>query len=701
MKKTTTLIFGFLFLSQCFLTGQVSKLKYQLEYSPADSTYNMYIVITEGSSITAPQRAQFNAQISIVTPAFSNFQMVENYMPRLNNNNGAGGTGPTNWVISSNVVSPAIAPNENFYSITPQLSPTSFYNNLYEGDEVKLFKFKVSPQPTQFDSVRLYDNISDPKASDPGMNGGNFRQGFTIGGLPPDYNGNLPIRLINNAIVKGYTFIDANGNKLFDSNETALPNCGIKYKNYTYYSDANGYYRIYVDEGEQYFTYFTTYGSWKVEEFTDTIDITSLVNLNNAGFEVDNPVEAAEAKIFSSFLRCNNVANLYASFTNTGNQAINGYFTIAIDPKITTLTFNPQPTNEGNNVYTWPVNNLLPGKVFQPTITFGVPAITSNIDSLHFFSVVKNDIGGIIANSNFSELIRCGFDPNDKLNLPNRAGEENYTLFNEELDYIIRFQNTGNDTAFNITVVDVLDKNLDLRTLRIKQSSHEVKAILTNDTLKFIFENINLVDSTTSYLRSQGYVAYSIKPKAGVARDEMIKNTADIFFDKNVPVVTNTTINTMTDYLPCSDADKILTQDGNKLKADPTGKKYEWYDCKTNTLITTTTTNIFKPTASGEYYARIFGDNCAAFSSCYSFLFTAVTDIANEINIYPNPVTNMLYIDSKLPINKIFIYNLLGNKIYEGVENQINMNNFSDGIYNLVLNTTNETKTLKIVKVSN
>ncbi len=44
-----------------------------------------------------------------------------------------------------------------------------------------------------------------------------------------------------------------------------------------------------------------------------------------------------------------------------------------------------------------------------------------------------------------------------------------------ELDYLIRFQNIGNDTAFNVKIINPIDTNLfELNSFRFINSSHPV-----------------------------------------------------------------------------------------------------------------------------------------------------------------------------------------------------------------------------------
>ncbi len=60
------------------------------------------------------------------------------------------------------------------------------------------------------------------------------------------------------------------------------------------------------------------------------------------------------------------------------------------------------------------------------------------------------------------------------------------------------------------------------------------------------------------------------------------------------------------------------------------------------------------------------------------------TSKSNNFSIYPNPVTNgVLYIKSDTPFNKVRIFNLTGNKVFEttNTSNGIDVSNLSSGIY--------------------
>ena len=134
------------------------------------------------------------------------------------------------------------------------------------------------------------------------------------------------------------------------------------------------------------------------------------------------------------------------------------------------------------------------------------------------------------------------WDPNDKQGFPNGYGTAHYIRPGTELEYTIRFQNTGTDTAFTVRIADTLSAWLDVGTIRPGPGSHPYRFNLTGPGYaEFLFENIMLPDSNVNQAGSNGFVKFSIYPRADAPLETIIENTAAIYFDLNEPVITNTT----------------------------------------------------------------------------------------------------------------------------------------------------------------
>lgn len=132
------------------------------------------------------------------------------------------------------------------------------------------------------------------------------------------------------------------------------------------------------------------------------------------------------------------------------------------------------------------------------------------------------------------------YDPNDKNAYPKGFGEQKFIEANTDLEYKIRFQNTGTDTAFNIVVIDELSAHLDAKTVIPGASSHPYQFELSDaGTLIFTFENIMLPDSNVNEAASNGFVVFNIKQQVDNPLGTIISNDAAIYFDFNEPIITN------------------------------------------------------------------------------------------------------------------------------------------------------------------
>lgn len=134
------------------------------------------------------------------------------------------------------------------------------------------------------------------------------------------------------------------------------------------------------------------------------------------------------------------------------------------------------------------------------------------------------------------------FDPNDKHSYPVGYGADHYIRPGTDIEYLIRFQNTGTDTAFTVEIVDTLSNWLDPTTIRFGASSHPYQYDLNGQGIvHFLFEDILLPDSFTNEVASHGFAKFSIKPRLDAPLQTRIENTAAIYFDFNDPIFTNTT----------------------------------------------------------------------------------------------------------------------------------------------------------------
>jgi uncharacterized repeat protein (TIGR01451 family) len=168
--------------------------------------------------------------------------------------------------------------------------------------------------------------------------------------------------------------------------------------------------------------------------------------------------------------------------------------------------------------------------------------------------------------------VRNSYDPNIKSVYPVGACKENYALKNQVLTYTVQFQNTGTADAIDIFILDSLDADLDINTLRVVGQSHQpmITEVLPGGVLKFDFRNIHLPDSGTDEKGSHGYVIYEISPKTGLPNGTRVTGNAGIYFDFNPPVMTNTVMNTLVSTIPsCNVGIESLPEKSSALQVYP------------------------------------------------------------------------------------------------------------------------------------
>lgn len=226
------------------------------------------------------------------------------------------------------------------------------------------------------------------------------------------------------------------------------------------------------------------------------------------------------------------------------------------------------------------------------------------------------------------DTVRAAYDPNQKSVTPSgniSAGTR--------LEYLLEFENQGNDTAYNIHILDTLSDYLDVNSIQMKGSTHSVSLIkyvnAGKTILKFDFADIRLPDSSHhDYCR--GSVAFSINAKSTLALGTVIPNRVGIYFDTNPVIMTNTVFSKIP--LPTGLVDSKLTR----------------------------------------------------------------------VELYPNPVTDILHIATDGNYNSLTIYNMMGQVVAskavdKGAVN-IDVRSLVPGIYYTTLKGADASKSIKFQK---
>ena len=422
----------------------------------------------------------------------------------------------------------------------------------------------VTPRLRGTDSLEVRINLNDSS-----LTGGYYDLAVNTPG------GELYLRnalKVNTNDIFGHVFIDKNINGILDSGEYGVSQfafelIGMSVK--TYSNSTGDFSFLDLDTGRHEIAIINRDGSY-VTGSSDTLT----VNIDTVGYySVSigvNTTNKNKIHVYSSSgrARCNESVTYRNFIRNLAFDSINvkGVYVFIKDSILTYdttavnladsvkgdslfLSFNDisslRWTFLGNTKCLLPSISVLPIGSILETKTFAYLTDSSN-----------NRITGSDTSYFNSTIVRCSYDPNDKQVSPVGMDSLGFIAKETKLTYTIRFQNTGNDTAYRVVLVDSLSGNLDLNSINILDASHSYRSQLSsNGILEFTFENIFLVDSATNEAESNGFITFDISPKRNLIDSTMVTNRAAIYFDFNPPIITNTVVTT---YITITSIEEIV-----------------------------------------------------------------------------------------------------------------------------------------------
>ncbi len=229
---------------------------------------------------------------------------------------------------------------------------------------------------------------------------------------------------------------------------------------------------------------------------------------------------------------------------NYSCQAKNSSLQMNISPKYAYISATPFPFTHLGNTLTWNITGITartPESIYFKSLN-SLPVIAHDTIQNHFTvtpitgdSDTLNNIEVVI------DTIRASCDPNEMWVSP-----VDTITAGTQLRYSISFVNTGNDTAFNISVYDTLSDYVDVKSLKLLMASAKMNIAMKNtgghNIIKFDFPGINLLDSS-HHDQCSGAIIFTVNSKATLPPGTKIYNEAGIYFDYNAVVMTNTVEN--------------------------------------------------------------------------------------------------------------------------------------------------------------
>lgn len=366
------------------------------------------------------------------------------------------------------------------------------------------------------------------------------------------------IKINKNNQIKGLVFADLNNNGQRDNLEPGIidASINISYNTETksYKSDSSGQFTLEANKGRSVVRIINNSSMYRPSPDSIVVNMADYMQTDTITFRM---VPLKDSTDLQAELLPLNIARpgfesqYQIVIKNAGTKPIsNGVIKLAKDSRQTfQSTSRPYSSVTADSII-WNIGALLPESELRWNVNFknAIPPALTNSDSLQLTlagSPIIND--GSPANNTAVVIqpVRGSYDPNDKTEVNNGSFTPEQLSRKESLTYLVRFQNTGNDTAFRVIILDTLDSKLDPSTIEIKSASHPYTwELIEGNICRWTFKNILLPDSNTNEKLSHGFIAFTVKPRETIKIGESIRNTAGIYFDFNPAVLTNTAITT-------------------------------------------------------------------------------------------------------------------------------------------------------------
>jgi uncharacterized repeat protein (TIGR01451 family) len=363
-------------------------------------------------------------------------------------------------------------------------------------------------------------------------------------------------------IMGGSVIADFNGNCILDEADYAIPgqvlirDQGLAFTT----TNSSGAYSFEADTGVYQIGFNGLQSSLPFAQIACPTDGFYSVNFQTAG-SIDNSLnffvhpDSSCADIRSSISplgplrKCSgNTNHQMVSISNHGLLPVFGYsVTVDLPDSMSIMYTVPPFSSQDGNSLTW---------VFSDTLVYGefttiqlydtLDCYTTNLTS-KCISVTVTSGSDCNLNNNESQvcqLVNGSYDPN---HIQVKSFNSNQYVYDSPINgneqwftYKVEFQNTGTAPAQTVVITDVLPSFFDYSSAEIMASSHTSFLVNLGDgTLKFVYNNIALVDSSEDYLGSIGSVVFRVKSLYNLLPGQEVANQASIVFDVNEPIITN------------------------------------------------------------------------------------------------------------------------------------------------------------------
>lgn len=382
-----------------------------------------------------------------------------------------------------------------------------------------------------------------------GVNFGSFQYYDMEYDLPMYNSGPVDCR-DNWGIVKGKVYYDMNQSGAYETTDPVLPNQRIDFvQSHNVFTTVDGKYGFYADTGN-----IDLNVTDLPAHFTCATPLSTHVapgEIISYDFRITTQTTVKDMGVTLSALnspRTGDNLNLMLSVENYGTMPGTGTVKMYLPPGYVPVINNNATIV--NDTLVWPVN-------ISPFATVSnIIQIEANYpaqQTIIFTAVLEYAGDAVIANNTDTAnvLMRDStatwapwgngfpYDPNNKIVSTPQVNPG----FDDYLYYTINFENIGTGNASRVKVRDFLSSKFDMNTIELVGSSHPCNMVLAYDTIiDFVIYPITLTPKSVDSVNSHGHIIYRIKPLNAMLASESIENLAQIYFDNEAPIQTNTAV---------------------------------------------------------------------------------------------------------------------------------------------------------------
>lgn len=374
------------------------------------------------------------------------------------------------------------------------------------------------------------------------------------------------------AIIAGRVYHDANNNCRRDVGEKPLAGHVLRLFNglVVTYTDREGIYFFVVPRSGTYPITILPKKYWSLSSCNPTLyqftPATNNVIFDTADFalRLDGSIEDVGIKILpnAGYKARRGITEFYTlSYKNNGGKAISqGKLKLKIDTGFKNFSAIPPPQSITGGVAQWEFSSLDPGE--EKTIAFKGKVEGASTGQIEFLADAAsvNDVFGTDNYDTLQQTVDNDTIINWKYIFPEPKTGDSVTIFDinggqHDVEYLIRFENTTNDTIQTVVVVDTIDLNLSIEYIQELGASHPYTTQVVNlppqlgkGVLIWTFSNINLPPNllhSSDFVDNRGHIRFKIRMSDKTPAGTLVKNKAEVWFDFATQHTTNKVYCTM------------------------------------------------------------------------------------------------------------------------------------------------------------